>query len=315
MKKTHQQQNHPALFEIEMGIGSWQWGDKLVWGFGNNYAESEIENAFIVSMDKNLKMVDTAEIYGNGKSERILGGLIKKTGYQPFIASKFFPWPWRWTKKSVIKAFTQSLERIDQPKMHLYQIHWPSPISPVETQLDGIAELHKEGLTDSIGVSNFNKTQMQRAITALSKHNIPLASNQVEYNLLNRTIEKNGLLQRCDELGVRVIAYSPIAMGLLSGKYTKETPPPGFRANKYAALLGNLQPLIKLMAEIGQDQGSKTVSQIAINWCICKGTLPIPGAKNYQQAENNAGAKDWYLTSDQVAALDKASDIYSKISD
>lgn len=312
MHKTFMNQNHPVLFEMELGLGTWQWGDKFVWGFGNNYDQAEVENAFLVSMDKNIRLVDTAEVYGNGKSERILGGLIKKTGAQPFTASKFFPYPWRWNTKSILNAFHQSTSRLGQARINLYQIHWPGTIPPMEIQLDGMTELFKRDLIDAIGVSNFDKAQMQRAVTALSKQNLTLASNQLEYNLLNRTIEKNGLLQQCEELGIRVIANSPIAMGLLSGKYSDETPPPGFRAAKYKSIMNRLQPLVKLMAEIGQDHGSKTVSQIAINWCICKGTLPIPGAKNYQQAENNAGAKGWYLTDEEVQILDQASDDFTK---
>jgi pyridoxine 4-dehydrogenase len=134
----------------------------------------------------------------------------------------------------------------------------------------------------------------------------------VEYHLLDRTIEKNGLLARCQELGIRVIAYSPIAKGLLTGKYSAEKLPPGPRAVTAAATLERAQPLLKTMTRLAQDCGGKTLAQVALNWCICKGTMPIPGAKNAAQAQENAGALGWRLTPEQVAELDKASDEAAK---
>jgi len=228
------------------------------------------------------------------------------------VATKFFPLPWRWTKNSVVRALKASLERLELEKVDLYQIHWPSPLIPIETYAEGLAEIHKAGSARAVGVSNYDKNQMQRAVTVLAKYDIPLASNQVEYHLLNRSIEKNGLLARCQELGIRLIAYSPLAMGLLTGKYTPENPPPGVRGGRYTARLQEIQPLIKLMTEIGQDLGGKSPAQVALNWLICKGALPIPGAKNTRQAEMNAGAAGWRLSAEQVAALDKASDGLSK---
>jgi aryl-alcohol dehydrogenase-like predicted oxidoreductase len=135
-----------------------------------------------------------------------------------------------------------------------------------------------------------------------------LASNQVHYSLLNRTVEKNGTLARCKELGIRLIAYSPIEKGLLSGKYGVSSPPPGARSRSYTNLLPKIGPLLKLMTEIGQDHGGKSNVQVALNWVICKGALAIPGAKNAQQAQENAGALGWRLTDEEVTRLERASD-------
>lgn len=300
------------LHKLEIGLGAWAWGDRIVWNYGRGYSDSDIEAGFKVSLENGVNFVDTAEIYGNGRSERLLGQFIKNSEQPVLVATKFFPLPWRWTSGSVTRALSASLERLGLQQVDLYQIHWPSPIVPIETYMEGMASAHRLGLTRAVGVSNYSKNQMQRAYTLLSKYDIPLASNQVEYNLLDRSVEKNGLLARCHELGVRLIAYSPLSMGLLTGKYSPETPPPGMRAAKYAALLKSIQPLLKLMAEIGQDQGSKSTAQVALNWCICKGTLPIPGAKNFGQAQMNAGATGWRLTLEQVAALDAASDRFTK---
>ena len=300
------------LHKIEIGLGAWAWGDRMVWNYGRGYTDEDIEAGFKVSLENGVNFVDTAEIYGNGRSERLLGQFVKNTDLPVFVATKFFPMPWRWTSASVTGALRTSLTRLGMEHVDLYQIHWPSPIVPIETYAEGLASAQQLGLARAVGVSNYDKDQMQRAYKALAKFNVPLASNQVEYHLLDRTAEKNGLLALCQELGVRLIAYSPLAMGLLTGKYTPETPPSGVRAGKYGGILKSLQPLLRLMNEIGQDHGSKSAAQVALNWCICKGALPIPGAKNYQQAAMNAGAAGWRLATEQIKALDDASDKIAK---
>jgi aryl-alcohol dehydrogenase-like predicted oxidoreductase len=201
-----------------------------------------------------------------------------------------------------------SLGRLKIESVDLYQIHWPNPIMSNDRLMLGLAECVRSGMTRTVGVSNFGQTRMLAAYSALARHNIPLASNQVHYSLLSRAVEKNGTLARCRELGIRLIAYSPIEKGLLTGKYSADHPPPGSRARNYAALLPRIQPLLKLMTEIGQDHGGKSNTQVALNWVICKGALPIPGAKNAEQAQENAGALGWKLAGEEVSRLDAVSD-------
>jgi aryl-alcohol dehydrogenase-like predicted oxidoreductase len=300
------------LHTTEIGLGAWAWGDRMVWNYGKGYTDADIEAGFRISLENGVHFVDTAEIYGNGRSERLLGQFLKRTEVPVIVATKFFPLPWRFTKANVTRALRGSLERLGLERVDLYQIHMPTPLVPVETFAEGLASAHRLGLTRAVGVSNYDKNQMQRAYTVLSKYEIPLASNQVEYHLLNRSAEKNGLLARCQELGIRLIAYSPLAMGLLTGKYNPENPPPGMRSGKYGSILKDIQPLVRLLTGIGQDLGGKSAAQVAINWCICKGTLPIPGAKNVRQAEMNAGAAGWRLNEEQIHALDIASDPFTK---
>ena len=178
--------------------------------------------------------------------------------------------------------------------------------------MEAMAEAVDQGLTRTVGVSNYNLDQMQRAHATLAKKGVPLAANQVQYSLLNRTVEKNGLLAHCEELGVRLIAYSPIEKGLLSGKYSADKPPSGLRGQIFGKLLPKIGPLLKLMTEIGQEHGGKSKAQVALNWCICKGTLPIPGAKNARQAQENAGALGWRLTEEELEQLNQASDAVLK---
>ena len=296
------------LHAIEMGLGAWQWGDRLVWQFGQGYGNDEVHDAFKFSVDEGIRFIDTAEVYGNGMSERLLGKFIQETDQAVLIATKYFPFPWRFISSSVPKALKNSLERLGVESLDLYQIHWPTPLLSVDRMMDGMAECIKSGMTRTVGVSNFNQTQMLTAYSALARQNIPLASNQVHYSLLNRKVEKNGLLERCKELGVRLIAYSPLEKGLLTGKYNANNRPPGSRAGTYANILPKIDPLIKLMTTIGQDHGGKSNGQVALNWTICKGVLPIPGAKNVKQAEDNTGALGWRLTEEEIARLDEISD-------
>jgi aryl-alcohol dehydrogenase-like predicted oxidoreductase len=296
------------LHAIEFGLGAWQWGDRLIWQYGQTHQDKDCRAAFQVSLEAGIRFVDTAEVYGSGRSERMLGQFLKETDQPVLVATKFFPFPWRLTKKALIRALQRSLERIGVETVDLYQIHQPYSLLPIESLMEAMAEAVKEGLTRTAGVSNYNQTQMLRAYSALARKDVPLAANQVTYSLLNRAIEKDGLLARCKELGVRVIAYSPIEKGLLTGKYSTENPPPGIRGQRYGSLLPKIRPLLKLMTEIGQEHGGKSKAQVALNWCICKGTMPIPGAKNAEQAAENAGALGWKLTEEEVEKLDRASD-------
>ncbi len=136
-----------------------------------------------------------------------------------------------------------------------------------------------------------------------------MASNQVEYSLVNRNPERSGLLTLCQELGVSIIAYSPLGKGSLTGKYSSENLPPGIRSRHYNKMfLARIQPLIRILREIGQSHDGKTPAQVSLNWLICKGAVPIPGAKNMHQAQDNLGALGWQLNEEEIAILDRISE-------
>jgi aryl-alcohol dehydrogenase-like predicted oxidoreductase len=296
------------LHAIEMGIGAWQWGDRVVWQYGRGYDDADIQQAFQASIAEGVRFVDTAEVYGSGRSERLTGQFIKGTDQPVLVATKFFPLPWRLSKNSIPSALKSSLERLRLDTVDLYQIHMPTPLLSPETMMEGMRSCVESGLTRTVGVSNFNQAYMLRAYSTLARNNIPLASNQVHFSILNRNIEKNGLLARCKELGIRLIAYSPLEMGILSGKYGPDNPPPGTRGARYSNIINKLPPLLKLMTQIGQDHGGKSNAQVALNWVIYKGALPIPGAKNGEQALQNAGALGWKLTEEEINRLDTVSE-------
>lgn len=296
------------LANVQLGLGTWAWGDRVVWQFGRGYGETDIRAAFETAMAEGIQLVETAEVYGSGRSERFVGEFARAAASQALIATRFFPWPWRLSTRSVLGALRGSLGRLGLKRLDLYQVH--NPLSPmgIEAVAEAMVACVDAGLTSEVGVANFDEGQMLRAYTTMTRHNVHLASNQVHYSLLQRQVEKSGLLARCKELGIRLLAYSPLEMGLLTGKYDAGRLPPASRAMRYATIIPRMHPLLKLMTEIGQDQGGKSNAQIALNWLIVKGAIPIPGAKNADQAHDNAGALGWSLTSDEVAALDTATD-------
>jgi aryl-alcohol dehydrogenase-like predicted oxidoreductase len=296
-----------------LGLGTWQWGDRFFWGYGSTHDNSDIQAAFQTSLAAGINFFDTAEVYGLGKSEKFLGGFVKTISLPErknlVIGSKFSPLPHRLRKDHLRGALNGSLRRLGMNQIELYQVHWPYSVRSIETWAEGLADAIKEGLIRAAGVSNYNPKQLKRAWLVLKERGYFLASNQVEYNLLNRKVEKTGLLTLCQELGVTLIAYSPLAQGLLTGKYTPENQPKGFRGGSHnKALLEKIQPMIMMMGEMGEEHGGKTPAQVALNWTICKGAVAIPGAKNQQQALENAGALGWRLAPEEVAALDRASD-------
>jgi len=296
------------LFKHELGTGTWSWGDRLFWGFGKEYGEEDARSVFNESIRDGITFFDTAEVYGSGISERLLGKFMQTIASPVIVATKFMPFPWRLNRSSLRRALNGSMDRLGIEQIQLYQIHWPTPLTSPATWLDEMADLQNEGLIGAIGVSNFNLVQTETAINTLAKHGLKLASNQVEYHLMNRSIEKDGLLTLCQAEKIRLIAYSPLAQGLLTGKYSPENPPDGIRRTRLYNQLQTIGPLIALLRKIGDKYGGKTPAAVALNWTICKGTLPIPGAKTMLQLSQNASAIGWKLDDDEVAQLDTTSD-------
>ncbi len=292
-----------------LGIGAWQWGDRMMWDYGKGtYSDADLRGVFDAAIAGGIRFFDTAEVYGMGRSETLLGSFVRDSGEHVTIATKFMPFPWRLHRSRLLVALQRSLKRLGLKRVDLYQVHFPSPPLPVEQWAESLADAVEAGFTRAVGVSNYSASQMGRAFNTLAKRGVPLASNQIQYSLLHRAPERNGQLQIARDLGISIIAYSPLAKGVLTGKYTPENPPPGIRGRIYnRERLQAAQPLIALMREIGEKHGGKSPAQVALNWTICKGTIPIPGAKNVRQLESNIGAVGWQLSEDEIAALDSLS--------
>lgn len=288
-----------------MGAGAWAWGDSLFWGYGKGYGEKQVAGAFKASLEAGINFIDTAEIYGFGRSERILGRLIKGVDRPLIITSKFFPYPWRVLRGCLLRALRGSLERLGIERLDLYLIHWPYPPVPIKTWVRGLTVAVESGWTRAVGVSNYSRQQMLEAHELLQQEGIPLACNQVAFSLLHQDPIQDGLLDLCRELDVTLVAYSPLAQGLLTGKYGPDHPPSRSRRGQLGGLPFEALPnVIELMREIGQNHGGKTPTQVALNWVMAKGAVPIPGAKNRDQAEENTGAMGWRLKADEVDTLE-----------
>lgn len=296
------------LDAVEIGAGTSAWGDTRAWRYGRRYRDADLKAAFDSAVAAGVRLFDTAEIYGFGRSEALLGRFIAESGQAVSIATKFFPYPWRVATSQLISALRASLARLRVAQVALYQVHWPvGPRSPA-FWMEPLAAAVAEGLVQDVGVSNFSASQMRRAFEQLAARGVRLASNQVEYSLLRRGVEFDGVLDACRELNVKLIAYRPLATGVLSGKYSLDAPPPGVRRLRFRGpLLSNLGPLIGLLREIGRANGNRTSNQVALNWLVCRGTLPIPGSVSAVQASENAGAAGWRLRPADVAALSDAS--------
>ncbi|CAL5201951.1 unnamed protein product [Lathyrus oleraceus] len=299
-----------------IGIGAWSWGDTTYWNNNqwNDRNEKAARDAFNASIDGGLTFFDTAEVYGSGlsfgaiNSETLLGRFIrerkeKDPNVNVAVATKYAALPWRLGRQSVINALKDSLGRLGMTSVDVYQLHWPG-VWGNEGYIDGLGDAVEKGLVKAVGVSNYSEKRLREAYERLKKRGVPLASNQVNYSLIYRTPEENGVKATCDELGISLIAYSPIAQGVLTGKYTPEKPPSGPRGRIYTPeFLTTLKPLLNKITEIG-DKYNKTSTQVSLNWLVAQGNvIPIPGAKTAEQAEEFKGALGWRLNNDEVAEL------------
>ena len=292
-----------------LGVGTWAWGDEATWGMGGydtSLTLDSIRDAWAASIEAGVVLFDTAEVYGKGESERILGRLLAEdpsVRSRVVIASKFMPMPQKLNVKAALRAAAEaSLERLGIDAIDLYQIHGPISLRSAGAMADALAEAHAAGLIRAIGVSNYSVKETRRIDAALRDRGLRLATNQIELSLLRTFPESVGLLDTCRELGVLPLAYSPIGQGRLTGKYSAANPPPANRSFS-AHAMEVVDGIVAVVRRIGEAHG-RTPSQVALAWCVAKGSVPIPGAKNRQQAEENAGGVGWALTGAEVAELD-----------
>jgi aryl-alcohol dehydrogenase-like predicted oxidoreductase len=285
------------------GLARWNPA-KLAYGGAHGYDEEKY--ALEESVAAGVTLFDTAAMYSGGASERRLGELAR--GKEVLIATKFPPGIISRTETMPL-ALDASLARLGRKSVELYQHHFPSNRVSIPRLMSLMADAVEAGKVKAVGVSNYSAEQMRIAHAALAERGIPLASNQVEYSLLHRQPEVNGVLDACRELGVTLIAYQPLASGALTGKYAAGSRPTGFRRfMPYFRGKGveAAAPVIALLRDIG-GRYSKTPAQVALRWLIeNESVLPIPGAKNGRQAADNAGALSFRLTAAQIDALDRA---------
>jgi aryl-alcohol dehydrogenase-like predicted oxidoreductase len=298
-----------------LGVGAMTWGDpsgrarwtpaKLAYG-GGPASRDEEQRAFDASVAAGATLFDTAAMYGAGASERRLGELTNRRDV--LIATKFPP-NMLSRAAAMPDALARSLELLQRATVDLYMHHYPSRWVSIPRLMNLMADAVEQGKVRAVGVSNYSAEQMRLAHAALAERGVPLASNQVEYSLLHRQPETDGVLDACRELGVTLIANQPLANGALTGKFVAGARPSGFR-RFMPRFRGKereaVTPVVDLLREIGDAHG-RSPAQVAIRWLIENElVLPIPGAKNGRQASDNAGALGFSLASADIEALDGA---------
>jgi pyridoxine 4-dehydrogenase len=291
-----------------LGLGAWAWGDSLFWGY-NPKNDEELNKVFDYAVENSKSkttLFDTAEVYGFGRSEQLIGDFSKKYDQSKIqVATKFAAVPFRTKPDDVVKACEKSVERLGGRPIDLYQIHFPGAWSNAE-YWDGLATAYDKGLVKAVGVSNYGVDAVRACHAALAKRGIPLASNQIQMSLLYRYPLDNGLCQVCEDLGVKVLSYSPLALGMLTGKYTLDAPPGGPRKAVFKALkqTPDYDNLLATMKDVANGHGDASLSQVALNWGRAKNSIPIPGARTLSQVKQNYGALDWNMSEAEVRALD-----------
>jgi aryl-alcohol dehydrogenase-like predicted oxidoreductase len=306
-----------AITPIGLGMMEFSGGAGL---FGKVFPviSQEDKNGIVrAALDGGINWFDTAEMYGNGLSERSLAAALKAAGKADgdvVVATKW--WPLLRTADSIPRTVGDRLRFLDGYSIGTYMVHQPFGFSSVEAEMDAMAGLVKDRKIRSVGVSNFNARRMRRAQAALQKHGLPLAVNQMQYSLLDRSIETNGVLEAARELGVTIIAYTPLGQGVLTGKYHRDpalvaAKPAVWRA-RYRRHIEKARPLVAALEEIGADHGA-SAAQVALNWIVSfhgDRIVTIPGVTKVRQAEESAGAMTFRLTDAELARLDGLSRQY-----
>lgn len=301
--------------EIEItpiGLGTWQFSEaqsfhRFVWSKIEPQVTEEIVAAALAG---GINWFDTAEAYGGGRSERALAAALSAAGKHNrdvVIATKWQPVLRR--AGSIKRTIGARLKNLAPFDIDLHQVHNPASFSSVEAEMEAMADLLLEGKIRAIGVSNFSAARMRRAQAALARRGLLLASNQVKYSLLDRRIEGNGVLDAARELGVTIIAYSPLEMGLLTGKFHRdpdllERLPIGRRLS-LRRKIERSRPLVAALEEIAGTHGV-TPAQVALNWLVhAHGdtVVAIPGASKPAHAQESAGAMAFRLSDEELSRL------------
>ncbi|MCF6744116.1 aldo/keto reductase [Blastococcus sp. KM273128] len=301
----------PGLGPVSrIGLGTWQFGSRE-WGYGDSYADRAARDIVRRARELGITLFDTAEVYGFGRSERILGEALGEERDQVVLASKIFPvapFP-----KVVQQRWAGSARRLGVDRIPLYQVHQPNPVVPDTVTMPGLRALLDEGRIGAAGVSNYPLDRWRAADAALGA---PVVANQVQFSLAHAGPLEDlvPFAEREDRL---VIAYSPLAQGLLGGKYSVGNRPGGVRAVNPLFGTENLrrvEPLLDVLRQVA-DAHDATPAQVALAWLVAQPrVVVIPGASSVEQLEFNAAADELALADDEVAALTAAARAFTPVS-
>ena len=293
-----------------IGLGTWQFGSRE-WGYGDNYASGAARDIVQRARALGVNLFDTAEIYGFGKSERILGEALGDERADVVVASKIFPVaPFAPVVKQRAEA---SLQRLQLQRIPLYQVHQPNPVVPDSVIMPGMRDLLDSGQIGAAGVSNYSLARWRKADAALGR---PVVSNQVHFSLAHPA-PLDDLVPFAERENRMIIAYSPLAQGLLGGKYSADNRPGGVRAVNPLFGTENLkrvEPLLQTLRDVAADVDAKP-AQVALAWLISlPGVVAIPGASSVEQLEFNVAAADIDLSAEALAALTGAARAFRPVS-
>jgi aryl-alcohol dehydrogenase-like predicted oxidoreductase len=299
---------------IGLGMMEFSGGGGLLGAVFPTISQEEKNAAIKAGLDGGVSWFDTAELYGSGVSETSLATGLRAAGKsdsEVVVATKW--WPLLRTARNIPKTIENRLRFLNGYSISLYMVHQPYGLSSPEAEMDEMAKLVQAGKIRSVGVSNFNPERIRRAHRQLQKYGLPLAVNQVHYSLLNRSIEQDGTLETAKELGVTIIAYTPLESGLLTGKYHKnpellEKKPAYWRSR----MRRNMEKSRKLVAALEEitTRYNATAAQVALNWVINSqgdSVVTIPGVTKTSQAQESAGAMKFILSNDEIAHLSELS--------
>ncbi|UPM51380.1 aldo/keto reductase [Synechococcus sp. A10-1-5-1] len=299
-----------------IGVGTWAWGNQFLWGYDPKRDDGLLEQTFQRCLELDFRFFDTADSYGtgrlNGRSELLLGRFAMQAStaqrQQLCIATKLAPFPWRLGRHGYAKAFAASQRRL-QGQMKRVQLHWSTArYAPWQEPalIDGLADLVERGEVASLGLSNMGPKRLRTVHRQLQGRGIPISSLQVQFSLLApQPLEDGGIITTCRELGIELIAYSPLALGLLGRSAgDPRQVPKGTRGNLFRRLETSLSPLRQTMTEIAANRPGG-LAAVAMNWCRAHGAMPIPGLRTPKQVEQAAAARSWSLTGEERAALDR----------
>jgi len=302
---------------IGLGVMQFAGGAGMFGMMFPEISQETMDGIIRTALDGGINWFDTAEIYGRGRSEQGLANALRaaeKKDDEVIVATKWFPM-FR-TARNIPRTIHDRIRFLDGYSIDLYMVHQPWGFSPPEAEMEAMADLVEGGKIRSVGVSNFDAEQMRRAHTALQKRGLPLAANQMQYSLLHRKIETNGVLAAAKELGITITAWSPLASGLLTGKFHKDpdilSKTPFGRRMRLRREIERSRPLILALEEVAINHDA-TPAQIALNWLIHfqgETVVAIPGASKVKQAEESAGVMNFKLTDEEMTRLDELSRMF-----
>jgi aryl-alcohol dehydrogenase-like predicted oxidoreductase len=312
-----------GMMVTPIGLGCWQFSkqNNLAGKFWPVLDDNLIARVVQLSLEGGINWFDTAEIYGNGASEKALAKALQTAGKKPgevLIATKW--WPMFRFASNIPKTIDDRIAALSPYPIDLHQVHQPWGFSNEKDEAKGMAQVLKQGKIRHIGVSNYSAAKMKNAWETLNSMGIPLASNQVQYSLLNRKIESNGVMETAKKLGISIIAYSPLAQGLLTGKFHDN---PELLKNigmrKYSSLfkpagLETSRPLINLIKELAVKY-SVTPAQVSLNWLIHfhgDSVVAIPGATKETHVQENVGAMKFRMSEEDMQKLDRESAVFKQ---